>query len=1150
MYYSFKFWSLLLIGLGICQTVFSQLAEFDTYRQRADACLKTHTNDKYALPPQSISQISNSYVYLDSYSSITAQLSLYRTSNSDDVAEIVKRLSTLIAIQKDINIKFTFYENMNPDTRTVEGSSWYSGFMMYSYLYIRYHLEHFNINDPKINSQLAAFEVEAKKFMTKIDFTLHAQDAPRIFANLGYPKIFACYLATALWPNEKDVYGKRLGGFRAKYKAFCDYILYSNFHKSVAEIDAVTYGRIVAEFLKLIAEYAPDLDVKNHAQATFQYLLATIGADYNNGMSVVCPERAKGLEMNPNRNPLYRTTWLFYGFYKRTVNGKTTVYSSYLKDIEGQEQQSVWLSLPGTVEASDFLLAVQASKDSTITWYNEREDSKDNEKKYVSPNYTLASAISQRDGAAGRAEGKNNTLAWRNPDKSVDWLTICQENNVNERSKDGENPNARLFHHQKTLIGVYDVPDNLGTSLNYYRPFLPFDTTSGRVLGYLYDFSKPNWVFCHTGYMMYGMAFFGATGAVPKVQSKSPLFFAGYAHYFLLDDRKGAWILETAEASEKPYIGKSRLEQLRFFRDQITSTNQPRVELRLNDPKLPAKITYNSLTSGKLALQLYESRNYKDEMTLNDITITNPYPDSVINSPYMRQAKDGDIVYMGKAGSEEEYTIRWEGNCPPYIYSTVNGNVRDPDFGNSSYEFPLILETGKNEVSGFVDFRSDDPESGKNLTYDFRYINGPSVNSRPLGTTRLALDLVKLTKDTTIIFKVTDPQGGQTIDSVLVYVTRRPSARFDPNQRNQFLPNETIKGVFIGKDMARKVLDVAVVDSLGNRLSYKFTNTKADSIITTVSMSPRRTGNHKLTGVARSWIRTETRNTTTVYVRNIVIQNPTPNLVLYRNSKTVPVSGAMNIPANATEVAVSVLVYKNGLVTQILPATISSTTYSVIASLPVSLSVTDRIELVARMTYTLNGNQTESSYPVVVRLSPSIDLKLGTNSTVINENAILELESTRLGLLLPKVALTKTTALSPMIGSDFLSSVPEGMLVFNTSTRDDVKQGCYFSNGISWGKLVSVGNDILTLGISDPNTDGSLPTNSAIITTNKNITLSPARAALAGKIYYLRNTLTTANIIISELIDFGATQALPFTLTPFRGAITVICDGINWYRIN
>lgn len=73
-------------------------------------------------------------------------------------------------------------------------------------------------------------------------------------------------------------------------------------------------------------------------------------------------------------------------------------------------------------------------------------------------------------------------------------------------------------------------------------------------------------------------------------------------------------------------------------------------------------------------------------------------------------------------------------------------------------------------------------------------------------------------------------------------------------------------------------------------------------------------------------------------------------------------------------------------------------------------------------------------------------IKIGNNPRTINANAVLEMESNNKGLLLPRLALSSTTAAAP------LSAFVQGMLVFNTATQNDVTPGVYFCDGTKWVK--------------------------------------------------------------------------------------------------
>lgn len=81
--------------------------------------------------------------------------------------------------------------------------------------------------------------------------------------------------------------------------------------------------------------------------------------------------------------------------------------------------------------------------------------------------------------------------------------------------------------------------------------------------------------------------------------------------------------------------------------------------------------------------------------------------------------------------------------------------------------------------------------------------------------------------------------------------------------------------------------------------------------------------------------------------------------------------------------------------------------------------------------------------------SPAVfsQVKIGNNPKSINKDAVVEIESTNKGMLLPRLALNSTTNAAP------LSSFVQGMFVFNTATANDVTPGMYYSDGVKWIKV-------------------------------------------------------------------------------------------------
>ena len=85
---------------------------------------------------------------------------------------------------------------------------------------------------------------------------------------------------------------------------------------------------------------------------------------------------------------------------------------------------------------------------------------------------------------------------------------------------------------------------------------------------------------------------------------------------------------------------------------------------------------------------------------------------------------------------------------------------------------------------------------------------------------------------------------------------------------------------------------------------------------------------------------------------------------------------------------------------------------------------------------------------VLLSYSPTLfsQVKIGDNPKSINGDAMLEVESTNKGILLPRIALKSTTSSSP------LKSFTAGMIVYNTSSSNDLTPGLYYSDGKKWIK--------------------------------------------------------------------------------------------------
>ena len=169
---------------------------------------------------------------------------------------------------------------------------------------------------------------------------------------------------------------------------------------------------------------------------------------------------------------------------------------------------------------------------------------------------------------------------------------------------------------------------------------------------------------------------------------------------------------------------------------------------------------------------------------------------------------------------------------------------------------------------------------------------------------------------------------------------------------------------------------------------------------------------------------------------------------------------------------------------------------------------------------------------IFLAILASAQVKIGVNSTVVNPNSLLELESNDKGLLLSRVALTSTNSFLP------LAAHIQGMMVYNTANAGDVLPGIYTNNGVKWvatasatvtdatatsGGIINTTtqtlgtgaktftNDLIVHGITVGTGAGSTSTNTAI-----------GRSALLSNSTGASNTATGNNALLKNTT--GATN--------------------------
>lgn len=119
-------------------------------------------------------------------------------------------------------------------------------------------------------------------------------------------------------------------------------------------------------------------------------------------------------------------------------------------------------------------------------------------------------------------------------------------------------------------------------------------------------------------------------------------------------------------------------------------------------------------------------------------------------------------------------------------------------------------------------------------------------------------------------------------------------------------------------------------------------------------------------------------------------------------------------------------------------------------------------------------------------------VKIGENPKSINADAVLDIESSNKGILLPRIALNSTTSASP------LKNFTSGMIVYNTSTVNDLTPGLYYSDGTKWIKAnTNISNTGFLIGAQS-----YIET---VATNDQTIFKTPSTITDVNKIFLYRN---------------------------------------------
>lgn len=175
-----------------------------------------------------------------------------------------------------------------------------------------------------------------------------------------------------------------------------------------------------------------------------------------------------------------------------------------------------------------------------------------------------------------------------------------------------------------------------------------------------------------------------------------------------------------------------------------------------------------------------------------------------------------------------------------------------------------------------------------------------------------------------------------------------------------------------------------------------------------------------------------------------------------------------------------------------------------------------------------------------ITFAAQAQVKIGGASPTPDANALLELESTTKGLILPRVALTNTTSFSP------LSAHVQGMTVYNTAKAGDVTPGIYVNDGTKWLRAGSSGSSNMNVTTITTTPYNLLATDAIIVSevaSASQLNLPTLTSGDAGRMIFVTNN----NPGGTQVLVNASPTALPFgnTINTLRGRI-FYWTGTKW----
>jgi hypothetical protein len=451
-----------------------------------------------------------------------------------------------------------------------------------------------------------ALKTKIKSFMQLCDF-----NSKGITLNLDMMINTSGFLAAEEWADFRDKNGKTPDQIKAFSRPKIMARLEEFINNNCEELDAYTYFPTNLMYVRMLAEFAKDAEVKQRAYWAYQQMVSGIVVSWDKGLYINNPPRSKGwdnLFTGAYASNISTTAlgWLYFGnkegFFKMIPS--TTVTNNVASSV-------FWMTYKRTVDPIPDLFEAEKNKTFPCVYTSviEQRDNFKSRYSYQSENYGLCTQHEELkdyknwNSSYTWKETKRIVLSWRSTVAEC-VFSVCQDNPERPADKTkvnalgyGENPFHRVLQKNKAAIGIYNVPTDYNSNGDkLYRVYVPFSKK-----GIQKRIEKNGWVICHTGNMMF------AFKTTEPYQWAKDQYQVKNHDVLVLDDeicRKGSWVLETTEISSE-FKGKNMEEELNNFAKKLDKqTKLKTLDYESENPR----IQYKSLSGDVLDITYFSPR--------------------------------------------------------------------------------------------------------------------------------------------------------------------------------------------------------------------------------------------------------------------------------------------------------------------------------------------------------------------------------------------------------------------------------------------------------------------------------------------------------------------------------------------------------------